>query len=268
MLLQRERACATECSPLRRRVQTATAALLVAGTASLWGAAELPAQDPGAKLLREERDELRAQVRSLRAEVARLRAEIAAIGEKRRGELRFERVSSDEEPEDDPVLVEEIIEEMVEEEEPEEELELVEDPELVEEVLLDDVTNAPRSALVGAVPTASRDEYVVDLVTRAIDLKGELGIAKAELGTIRARYREKAAPAGQVEIGEIRIRTAERKYEVIAGMLRTEMHACALELDALERRLGEVRDAGRDGSAVEAQIVRVRGQLDMLRAAR
>ena len=292
MLLQREGRLSTECSPLRRRAQLVVVGSLVALTASVFGAPELPAQGKSEqrtiRQLRTERDRLRSEVRDLRDELRAIKRHLArsepeaVVRPPVEAAEALEVLGTIEEPEEivEVELVE--TEEMeVAYEEPEELV--VEEPVLVDIVepevgetsvpllasipILGDqfsrpTREAPAAPQVEAAAAAD-SRYVVDLVTRGIDLRGEREIARHRLELAGRREDEDAGRVAAIQLG-----TTEAKYRAVRQMIDAELHATETELMSATTRYDSFRKGTLPRRQAKSRIVRLEARLQMLKAAR
>lgn len=118
---------------------------------------------------------------------------------------------------------------------------------------------APRSV---AWPRASQDP-TVDLATRLIEARGELDIAKRELGLMTQRF--EAGRMDQLELVRVQARaeTAKRKLEVIAAVVKAEIVAADSELAAVR---SQWEKSGSDSDALmwKSSIVRLENRIKIL----
>lgn len=277
MLLQRESRLSTECSPLRRRAQLLIVGAIVAVTASAFGVPEVRAQDPGVswneRKLRTERDRLQTEVQSLRAELRQIRRRLAPLG-------------ISDEPELEPGMEPEEIVDLIEVVDPEEPEEIVAETFVLEPVA--EVVTESRVPILADIPmigerferrdaraqprpaeadTTSDSRYVVDLVTRAIDLHGELEIARHRLELLGPEYRTGAAAAEEAKIMAIQLETISRKYRAMQQMIEAEQQATSMELKSLRAIAEGLRKAESPDRALESRALRLEARLRMLGSA-
>ena len=131
---------------------------------------------------------------------------------------------------------------------------------------------APPALRVSAQPDQG---YLIDLVTRVIESRGEMQIAEQRYATLRKRHVAENASDGGAEIAAIQCRVAKQKYAAMLSILDAEEMACRQELEVVERRLAravKLRDKGfvtaAECLAEKAQLARARSRLKMLASVR
>ena len=114
-------------------------------------------------------------------------------------------------------------------------------------------------------PATVGNQFVVELVTTAIDLRGELEIAQCEFSLLKKTVEVAAAPSESLTIAEIKLETTRRKYAAVRAMIDAEIDACRLELDSLQNRVHKGVVPHHDA---QSRMVRLKARIDMLGTAR
>lgn len=123
----------------------------------------------------------------------------------------------------------------------------------------------------GARPSGGQVD-IVGLATALVDATGERDIAKIRSLRLQPAVAAKTVPTAELEVAEVRQRTAERKVALLSALARAALEETESEVEYREFELKHIRarhDAGRvDASAMGAAQSRLgaaRMRLEMLR---
>lgn len=114
---------------------------------------------------------------------------------------------------------------------------------------------APASSSSGTVMSPS----MLDLVTLAIDLQGEVELASLELQKLESLPGE-VRTQGEVRSARIRLETTERKRRVVHELIEAEMETTQAEIDSLRRRIQKTPDA----EDLQIRVMRLDRRLQIL----
>ncbi len=266
MLLQRQERLVVRCAPIRRAAHAALALLALAALTAGTNGMRAQEQDPApaearhARLV-QERDALQAQIAELRAAVAKLQREREAQVTHRQAAAEAAQAAAKQKALDDPLRADAARAEA----NPLAQLLLAQraaerNRGLAE--VMDKITGEHPAYTQARVQAAGSD--VLGLVTRAIDLDGEVTLAKERLGHLEARVAAGAASQDDVLEAKVRLKTATKKRDVVRTALETEQNACEHEIQAEMKRL----EKDPESADVRARLIRLKGKLTAIQQAR
>ncbi|MCB9879311.1 MAG: M56 family metallopeptidase [Planctomycetes bacterium] len=100
----------------------------------------------------------------------------------------------------------------------------------------------------------------IDLVTRCIELCGEVDIKKIELANLRKLEEQSVVSAQEVEIASIKLRTKQQQYDAVRGMVESALEQAKVDCSHTKK----LRDKG---FVSNQELARAEGRLRLLERA-
>ena len=119
--------------------------------------------------------------------------------------------------------------------------------------------------------TNSREQPATEalaLVTAAIDLRGEIDSAQANLGNVEKLVKDGKATDHDSQQARIKLETLSRKRAAIDVTIDADRQTCQAEIKSLQAAIELRKKDGQDTSDLDARIARVEARLKTLEMAR
>ena len=111
---------------------------------------------------------------------------------------------------------------------------------------------------------------LVRLATSYADVVGELEIAKLELEGRKELADRNVVPKQELAIAEVKLKTAQRKLNLLSDIAKSALMATEAEMAAAERRLDWLKTSGPndhpDVETSKSELIRAQSRLDILRS--